>query len=75
MRRGIKVGNTKSEFEIDDNALTTSTGSFSKKKTKFPRKTISLSLEDPANLGHQVFFHLVCPRNLTGSWQSFVQRC
>lgn len=34
MRRGIKVVNMKSEFEIDDHALTTSTGNFSEKKKK-----------------------------------------
>lgn len=39
----------KSEFEIDDNALTTPMGILEKKK--FPLKTISQLLEDPDNLG------------------------
>lgn len=38
----------KSEFEIDDNALTTSTGILEK---KIPLKTICQLLEDPDNLG------------------------
>lgn len=48
MHGGITEVNRKSGFEIDDNALTTSTGSFLK-ESKFPFKTIFQSLEGPAN--------------------------